>query len=169
MARDVNLSFIAGSTAMAGVGAKGSEVDCEGGSYALARMFLGTCSGTTVVCDVQIQASIDGGSNWFHIGQFPKLDESDSDVEIARPVYIPKPTLASSIVTKVRLYTRTSSGSSPVVGCDSAHLEPLVSLAAPATDMELVQVIGCTPSCISAPAIVTVAVAIVLQVPSVTL
>jgi len=140
VARDVNLTFISGDTAMAGTGVKGSVVDCEGGFWAVIRMFLGTCSGTTVICDVQIQASIDGGSNYFHIGQFPKLDESDSNIEVARPVYIPKPTLASSIVTKVRLNTRTSSGSSAVVGCDSAHLEPFVSLAAPVIDVE--QAIG---------------------------
>ncbi len=137
MVRDVNLTFISGATAMAGTGVKGSVIDCEGGFYALVRMFIGTCTGTTAVVSVAVQASIDGGSNYFHIGQFPILDESDDDIEIARPVYIPKPTLSSSIVTKVRLNTVVSSGTSPVVPCNSAHLEPLVSLAAPAVDSEL--------------------------------
>lgn len=137
MVRDVNLAFIDAATAMAGVGAKGSVIDTEGGFFAMVRMFLGTCTGTTVVCDVQIEASIDGGSNYYHIGQFPKIDQGDDDVEIARVVYVPKPTLASSTVTKVRLYTRTSSGSSPVVPCNSAFLEPLISLGAPAADVDL--------------------------------
>ncbi len=134
--RDVNLALISGATAMPGVGAKGSVVDTEGGFRADVRMFLGTCTGTTVVCDVQIEASIDGGSNYYHIGQFPKLDESDSDVEIARSVYVPKPA-SDQTYTKVRLYTRTSSGSSPVVPCNAAYLEPLLSLAPQGVDMSL--------------------------------
>ena len=137
MVRDVNLALITAATRMDGVGAKGNVVDTEGGFFAIVRMFLGTCAGTTVVCDVQIEASIDGGSNYYHIGQFPKLDEGDDDVEIARVVYVPKPTLASSTVTKVRLYTRTSSGSGANIPCNDAFVEPLVSLAAPAVDMDL--------------------------------
>ncbi len=136
MVRDVNLTLISGATAMAGTGVKGSVIDTEGGFYALVRMFLGTCSGTPAV-SVAVQASIDGGSNYFHIGQFPILDGDDDDIEIARPVWIPKPTLGSSTVTKVRLNTVVSSGGSPVVGCNAAYLEPLVSLACPGTDYEL--------------------------------
>ncbi len=137
MARDVNLTLISGATAMAGTGAKGSVVDCEGGFFAVIRMFLGTCTGTTVVVSVAVQASIDGGSNYFHIGQFPILDQGDDDIEIARVVWVPKPTLASSIVTKVRLNTVVSSGTTPVVPCNAAYLEPIVSLGCPGADYEL--------------------------------
>lgn len=138
MARDVNLAFITGATAMAGTGAKGSVIDTEGGFFGIVRMFLGTCSGTSVLVEVKVEVSIDGGSNYYHIGQFPILDEDDDDVEIARPVYIPKPTLSSTVTTtKVRLNTVSSAGSSPVVPCNAAYLEPLVSLAAPAVDVDL--------------------------------
>ena len=138
MVRDVNLQLISGATAMAGTGVKGSVVDTEGGFFALVSMLLGTCTGTPEV-SVAIQASIDGGSNYFHIGQFPILDEDDDDIEISRVVWVPKPTLASSLVTKVRLNTVISSGGSPVVPVNQAFLEPLVSLAGPGIDLELTQ------------------------------
>ncbi|KKN16983.1 hypothetical protein LCGC14_0970370 [marine sediment metagenome] len=138
MVRDVNLQLISGATAMAGTGVKGSVVDTEGGFFALVSMLLGTCTGTPEV-SVAIQASIDGGSNYFHIGQFPILDEDDDDIEISRVVWVPKPTLASSLVTKVRLNTVVSSGGSPVVPVNQAFLEPLASLAGPGIDLELTQ------------------------------
>ena len=138
MARDTNLALITGATAMAGTGAKGSVVDTEGGFYALVSMLLGTCTGTTVVVSVAVQASIDGGSNYFHIGQFPILDEDDDDIEISRVVAIPKPA-SGQTVTKVRLNTVVSSGSTPVVPVNQAFVEPLVSLALPAIDVELTQ------------------------------
>ncbi len=136
--RDVNLVLISGATAMAGTGAKGSVVNTEGGFRADVRMLLGTCTGTTVVVSVAIQASIDGGSNYYHIGQFPILDQGDDDIEIARSVYIPKPE-SDQAYTKVRLNTVVSSGSSPVVPCDFACIEPLISLAPPAVDVGLTQ------------------------------
>ncbi len=140
MVRDVNLAFITGATAMAGTGVKGSVIDTEGGFYAIVSALLGTCTGTSVAVSVAVQASIDGGSNWFHIGQFPILDQDDDDIEISRVVFVPKPTLSSTVTTtKVRLNTVVSSGSSPVVPFNQAYLEPLVSLAAPGIDNELSQ------------------------------
>ena len=120
MVRDVNLQLISGATAMAGTGAKGSVVDTEGGFFALVSALLGTCTGTTVAVSVAIQASIDGGSTYQHIGQFPILDESDDDIEISRPVWVPKPA-SGQTVTKVRLNTVVSSGSSPVVLIEPLH------------------------------------------------
>ncbi len=136
MARDVNLAFITGATAMAGTGVKGSVIDTEGGFMAQVRAQLGTCTGTTAVVSVAVQASVDGGSNYYHVGQFPILDESDDDIEIARLVYIPKPE-SDQTVTKVRLNTVVSSGTTPVVPCNAAWLEPLVSLGIPGVDAEL--------------------------------
>ncbi len=136
MARDVNLAFITGATAMAGTGAKGSVIDTEGGFWAQVRMQLGTCTGSSVLVEVKVEASIDGGSNYYHVGQFPILDESDDDIEIGRPVYIPRPA-SGQTVTKVRLNTVSSAGSSPVVPCNGAWLEPLVSLGIPGIDAEL--------------------------------
>ncbi len=139
MVRDVNLQLISGAIAMAGTGVKGSVVDTEGGFFALVSMLLGTCTGTPEV-SVAVQASIDGGSNYFHIGQFPILDEDDDDIEISRVVWVPKPTLSSTVTTtKVRLNTVVSSGGSPVVPVNQAFLEPLVSLAGPGIDLELTQ------------------------------
>ncbi len=138
MVKDVNLQLISGATAMAGTGAKGSVVDTEGGFYALISMLLGTCTGTTVAVSVAVEASIDGGSNYFHVGQFPILDEGDDDIEISRVVYIPKPD-SSNTVTKVRLNTVISSGATPVVPVNQAFLEPLVSLATPGIDEQLTQ------------------------------
>lgn len=134
--RDVNLVLIAGATPMAGTGVKGSVVNTEGGFRADVRMFLGTCSGSSVLVEVKVEASIDGGSNYYHIGQFPVFDADDDDVEIARPVYIPKPD-SDNTVTKVRLNTVSSAGSSPVVPCNKAFLEPLLSLAPQGVDMGL--------------------------------
>ncbi len=140
MARDVNLAFITGATAMAGTGVKGSVIDTEGGFYAIVSALLGTCTGTTVAVSVAVQASIDGGSNYFHIGQFPILDQDDDDIEISRVVFVPKPTLSSTVTTtKVRLNTVISTGTSPVVPFNQSYLEPLVSLAAPGIDNELSQ------------------------------
>lgn len=136
MVRDIDLQLIAASTEMAGTGAKGSVVDTEGGFWAMARMFLGTVTGTSVVVDVKVEASIDGGSNYFHIGQFPSIDEADDDVEIARPIYIPKPD-SSNTVTKVRLNTVASAGTTPVVPVNAAFVEPLVSLGIPGLDEQL--------------------------------
>ena len=136
MARDVNLAFITGSTEMGGTGVKGSVIDTEGGFWATVRMLLGTCTGTSVLVEVKVEASIDGGSNYKHIGQFPILDEDDDDIEIARPVYIPKPD-SSNTVTKVRLNTVSSGGSNVVVPVNVAWLEPLVSLGIPGVDAEL--------------------------------
>ncbi len=136
MARDVNLAFITGATAMAGTGAKGSVIDTEGGFMGQVRMQLGTCTGSSVLVEVKVEASIDGGSNYYHVGQFPILDESDDDIEIGRPVYIPRPA-SGQTVTKVRLNTVSSAGSSPVVPVNGAWLEPLVSLGIPGIDAEL--------------------------------
>jgi len=136
VARDTNLELVASSTDFAGTGDKGTEKDTEGGFWAMIRLFLGTITGTTVVNDIQVLCSIDGGTTDFHIGQFPTIDEADDDIEIARAVYIPKPD-SSNTVTKVKLNTRVSSGTSPVVPVLRAFIEPLVSLGIPGVDEQL--------------------------------
>ncbi|KKL14835.1 hypothetical protein LCGC14_2511700, partial [marine sediment metagenome] len=113
-----------------------SVIDTEGGFWGMVRMWLGTCTGSSVLVEVKVEASIDGGSNYYHIGQFPILDEDDDDIEIARPVYIPKPA-SGQTVTKVRLNTVSSAGTTPVVPVNAAYLEPLVSLGIPGVDAEL--------------------------------
>lgn len=140
MAKDVNLRIIpiaAGGAAIALQTAedKGNVLEVEGGGFAVVRLYLGTCTGTTAVVEVAVQASVDG-TNFFHIGRFPAFSEESDDLEIARVVYVPVPTLASSLVTKVKLTTVVSTGTTPVVPCNAAYLEPLVSLAAPEIDVD---------------------------------
>ena len=136
MARDTNLELVATSTDFAGTGDKGVEKDTEGGFWAMIRLFLGTITGSIVVNDIQVLCSIDGGATDFHIGQFPTIDEADDDIEIARVVYIPKPASGQSF-TKVKLNTRVSSGTAPVVPVLRAFIEPLVSLGIPGVDEQL--------------------------------
>ena len=136
MARDINLELVAAPEDIAGTGDKGVEKDTEGGFFAMIRCFYGAITGSTVVNDLQVLCSIDGGSTDFHIGQFPTVDESDDDIEIARVVYIPKPA-SGQTVTKVKLNVRTSSGTTPVVNLKRAFIEPLVSLGIPGVDEQL--------------------------------
>ena len=136
MARDTNLELVASSVDFAGTGDKGAEKDTEGGFWAMIRLFLGTVTGSSVLVDVRVLCSIDGGTTDFHIGQFPTFDEADDDIEIARAVYIPKPD-SSNTVTKVKLNTVASAGTTPVVPVLRAFIEPLVSLGIPGVDEQL--------------------------------
>lgn len=136
MARDEDLAFITSAQAATSTGDIGDEIDTEGGFYAIVRMFLGTWTGSSAIVDIEVFCSIDGGSNDFHIGQFPKLDESDSDLEIARLVYIPVPE-SDQTVTKVKLSVRVAGGTVTLAPINAAYLEPLVSLGIPAVDLDL--------------------------------
>ena len=64
------------------------------------------------------------------------LDEDDSDVEIARVVYIPVPA-SGQTVTKVKISTRVAGGTVTTAPILQAYLEPLVSLGIPAVDKDL--------------------------------
>lgn len=131
--RDVNLVLRESADPLTTTGA-GDAVDTEGGFRADVRCVGGTLSATQTHALV-VQASIDGGSNYYDIGAFPSIDAADDDIDIARSVYIPKPTLSATVTTtKVRIYdTVTGTPSWPV----DIFIEPLVSLAAPALDDEL--------------------------------
>ena len=136
MARDINLAFVTSATEFATTGAKGSVVQCEGGFYALVRLILGTLTGSSALVSIAVQASVDEGSNYYHIGEFPILDESDDDVEIARPVYVPKPTTAGT-KTRVRLNVITAGGTVTLFPVNYAFLEPLLDPAASGADYGL--------------------------------
>ena len=136
MARDENLAFVTSSTEAKNTGDIGDEIDTEGGFWAVIRLLLGTWTGTSAIVDIQVLCSIDGGSTDFHIGQFPVLDEDDSDVEIARVVYIPVPA-SGQTVTKVKISTRVAGGTVTTAPILQAYLEPLVSLGIPAVDKDL--------------------------------
>lgn len=136
MARDIGLAFVTSATEFAATGAKGSVIQCEGGFYALVRLFLGTLTGSSALVSIAVQASVDEGSTYCHIGEFPILDEDDDDVEIARPVYVPKPTTAGT-KTRVRLNVITAGGTVTLFPVNFAFLEPLLSLAPPTVDVDL--------------------------------
>lgn len=131
--RDVNLVLREAADPLVATGA-GDAVDTEGGFRADVRCFGGTLS-SAQTHDLVVQASVDGGSNYYSIGAFPQIDNADDDIVIARSVTIPKPN-SSNTVTKVRIYdTVTGTPSWPV----DIFLEPLLSLAIPANDNDLTE------------------------------
>lgn len=131
MAKDVNLAILTAATAYAATGAVGAAKDTEGGFYAFVRLVAGAMTGTTPTCDLDIQVRVDG-TNWRGIGKFPQLVGTDDNIEIARVVYIPKPT-APQTVSTVRLYA-TIAGTTPSFTFNRVDIEPMVSLGAPAVD-----------------------------------
>lgn len=117
--------------------ATGTAVDTEGGFFALVRLFLGTMAAAADTMRVVVQASVDGGGNYYSIGEFPLLDGADDNKEIARPVYVPQPN-SGQTVTKVRLnYFDLSENATESFQIKSAWLEPLLSLAPPALDEKM--------------------------------
>lgn len=134
--RDINLQLLDGGDIVAT--GTSAVVDTEGGFFAVIRAWLGTCTGTTTTLIATIQASIDGGSNYYSIGVLPTLDDADDDIVVGRPVYIPKPTLSSTVTrTKVRI-SYAVTGTTPVFPI-TAYIEPLLSLAPQATDVSLAE------------------------------
>lgn len=134
-ARDLNLAFVTTPTEFATTGDKGAVVQCEGGFRADVRLFFGTCTGSAALVSIQILASDDEGSNYYHIGQFPILTDHNSDLEIARPVNIPKPATAGKMV-RVKLNVLIADGTVTLMPVNFAFLEPLVDVALPAGDLD---------------------------------
>lgn len=134
MARDVNLKLADSGTPITTTTALAAK-DTEGGFWAVVRLFIGTITDANETMNLTVEASIDGGSNYFHIGEFPQIVATDDNLEIARPVYVPQPA-SGQTVTKVRLKARDVAGTTPSFPT-TAFLEPLVSLGAPAVDEEL--------------------------------
>src|SRR3990170_8555844 len=100
MPRDVNLILRLASSPL---GASGSStaIDTEGGFRADVRFFGGTITDADETFAVVIEASINGGSNYYPIGALPGIVAADDAIEIARCVYIPQPA-AGYTATKVR-------------------------------------------------------------------
>ena len=133
MARDTNLQLEAKATPVTATG-NGTAKDTEGGFFAIVRIFGGTITDANETFDLIVQASIDGGSTYRNIGAFPQIVATDDDVEVARPVYVPKPD-SSNTVTKVRT-DWTVAGTTPSNAMD-VFLEPMVSLGIPGVDEQL--------------------------------
>lgn len=136
MARDVNLKLADAGTPITTTTAL-AAISTEGGGFGDVRLFLGTVTDSDETLNLTVEASIDGGSNYFHIGEFPQLVAADDNIEIARPVYLPKPA-AGQTVTKIRLKARAIAGTTPSFPI-TAFLEPRISLAPPAVDVSLAQ------------------------------
>lgn len=137
MARDVNLQLAAAASPITSTTALAAK-DTEGGFYALVRLFFGTITDADETMTLTVEASIDGGTDYFQIGVFPGFVAADDNLEIARPVYVPRPqgppdTGAVQTVTKVRLKASAIAGTTPSFPIN-AYLEPLVSLAPPGGD-----------------------------------
>lgn len=126
MVRDVNLRLENAVTRS--TSGNSTAIDTEGGFYALARIFFGAITGTTPTDDISVGVSIDGGSTYFNAGKLPQIVGTDDNLEIARPVYIPRPA-SGQTVTKVRLQ-HIVAGTTPSY-IYTAWLEPLVSLGVP--------------------------------------
>lgn len=149
-ARDVNLMLLdpaTGVTALAASAVIGAAVDCEGGFFALVRVKFGTIeAGTTPTLDITVEASLDGGTTYYHIGAFPQLINTEDNMEIARPVWIPRPDPAKTTVALgkgvvfVRIYGTI--GGTADYDIAWAYLEPLVSLGGPAGDLGPTGTIG---------------------------
>lgn len=89
----------------------GAAVNTEGGYFAEVRVWVKEVSETTTpLLDIDIEASIDGGSNYFKILRFPQIDENDDPasgvnaIEIARPCWVPRK-LTTQDNVKVRCNT----------------------------------------------------------------
>jgi hypothetical protein len=134
MARDTSLVLDSGQTIT--VDANGTAVDTEGGYRADVRVFGGTFGAATDTLVIVIEVSVNGGSNYYSVGEFPLLDGADDDIEIARSCYIPQPD-SGQTVTKVRVRYDVTSNDSPSFVIDKVFLEPLTSLSPPALDEEL--------------------------------
>jgi hypothetical protein len=97
-------------------------------------MRMSSITTTADTVDTTIQASVDGGSNWFQVGTFPQLTDDEDTVEVARPIYVPQPN-SGQTRTKLRLNHVVSAGGSATVAM--AWIEPMLSLAPPANDEKL--------------------------------
>lgn len=134
-ARDIALAFVTSAVEFATTGDKGAVVQCEGGFRADVRLFLGTCTGSAALVSIIVLASDDEGVTYYHIGQFPILTDHNSDMEIARPVCVPKPATAGTL-TRVKLNVLIADGTVTLMPVNFAYLEPLLDVAFPARDLD---------------------------------
>lgn len=133
MPKDVDLKLVDAAAPIVDTTAL-AAIDVEGGWYGVVRLNIGTITDADETFNITVECSVDGGSNYFHIGEFPTIVAADDNIEIARPVFIPRRAAGD---VKVRLKARAVAGTTPSLPC-TAFLEPLLSLAAPAVDQSLI-------------------------------
>lgn len=129
--RDVNLQLADSATPIT-VTSSQTAVNTEGGFFAVVRLEGGTITDANETFDIDIEASIDGGSNFFKIATFRQIVAADDDIIISRPVYVPRFPPATQTETQIRL-TATVAGTTPS-NAMNAWLEPMLSLGVPAID-----------------------------------
>jgi hypothetical protein len=133
--RDTNLVLRAAASPLAASGST-TAIEVEGGFFAVVRCFGGTITDANETFDLDVEASVDDEGTFGKIASFPQIVATDDDIEIARVCYIPKPVLSTPVtVTHVRI-TWVAAGTTPSWPVD-IFIEPLVSLAPPAVDVEL--------------------------------
>jgi len=133
--RDTALILDSGETVIAN--GSTTAIDTVGGFLAWVALRMGTITGAGTTLDVRVQATPDGGSNYYLLGKFQQLGPTDDDKFLRIPVYIPRPE-SGQTVTSVRL-NFVVAGGAPSYAIDRCDLEPMVSLAVNALDEELVE------------------------------
>lgn len=114
-------------------------IEVPGGILCWAGLHTGAMSGGSTTFDVRVQASPDGGSNYYMIGKFQQLGPSDDSKILRIPVYVPQPE-DPDVPVRVRLNYDVA-GASPSYAVALAYLDPMVDVSPPAIDEELEQ--GC--------------------------
>ncbi len=130
--RDVNLQLADSATPIEAAAAQ-TAVDTEGGFYAIVRLEGGALPDGDETFDLQVEASIDGGGNYYAIAIFRQLINTDDNIIMSRPCYVPRFPPATQTVTKVRLNCTAIAGATPSNPMN-AWLEPMLSLGVPAID-----------------------------------
>lgn len=131
MAKDTLLVLDSADTVVAD--GNTTPIDCEGGFFALVRLYMGAMSGGSTTFDCRVQVSTDNGSNYYMMGKFQTLGPTNDNLETAVPVYVPPAETAGQNV-KVRLNYDVGGGA-PSYVVTNAFLEPMTSLAPPAGDL----------------------------------
>lgn len=133
--RDVNLQLADAATPITATGSA-TAVDTEGGFYGIVKFECGDpITDANETFDFLVEASINGGSNYFQIGALRQIVDGDELLVKSIVVYVPRFPPLTQTVTKVRLsYTVAGTTPSLLLNC---WLEPLLSLGVPAIDEKL--------------------------------
>lgn len=131
MAYDTRLKLSDAGTPITGTGGL-APIACEGGFRCDVDMFLGVITDSDEVFNLDLEVSIDGGSNYFPILRIEPLTNDEEGTatianKISRPVFVPPPTTPGNDVY-VRWNCISVAGTTPSLPLDS-WLVPLMSLA----------------------------------------
>ncbi len=134
---DVDLELDSADTVIAN--GDTTAIDTEGGSLMWASLITGAMSGGGTTCDIYVQVSVNGGSNYYLAsgGKFQQLGPTNDNVILRIPVYIPRPTISATVTTtKVRAHYVVAGGA-PSYVITKLFLEPMLDPTVHATDESL--------------------------------